>query len=348
MKIICNLAFLLVLQLLFACQALQLPEVSAQPGGVKTQKDDAAEANMVFRSADGGETWQNIGEGLPENLRIDTMRGISIVANDNGLFVRVGKESYHSSPNATAPFWTKEISPDQNSSIATGKPGRLYWGANLKKANGTIVWSPIFEILDRPGIRTAFEASGGAIFIATDKGIFKTVDNGETWKQVYAGTTVGHLAELDGILLATNNRRIIRSTDDGENWAMVTSDSSVAFDVKPIAGGFVVMTSTSETNPRGMRTSYDGGKTWQPSNAGNKVLIDSIWRTWNDRPTVKAFSNSVIQLGENIYFPHRDGIYRSSDKGKTWKLLLPSAADNAFSLLMSGNMMYALHSRGGC
>lgn len=349
MKIICNLAFLLVLQLLFACdQGLQLPEASAQQDGVQTQKDNVVDANIVFRSADGGQTWQDIREGLPENLRIDSMRGNSFVVNEKGLFLRVGNGFYHSTPNAKAPFWTKEIFPDQDSSITPGKSGIFYWGANLKKANGTSVWSPIFEIIDRPGIRTAFETAGGAIFIGTDKGFFKTVNSGETWKQVYAGNLVGHLAELDGVLLATDKRRIIRSTDNGENWTVVTSDSSVALDVKPIEGGFAAMTSTTEKNPRGIRTSYDGGKTWQPNNAGNKVLIDSIARTWNDRPRVKAFWNSIIQVGENFYFPHRDGIYRSSDNGKTWKFLLPSIKEKVFNLLVSGNMMYAIPSKGGC
>lgn len=307
-------------------------------------------AKKVFKSTDGGQTWQDISKGLPENLRIDSIRGRgdSIFANQKGLFLKVGSELYHSTQNAAAPFWTKEISPDQDSSIAPGKPKILYWGANLKKTNGTIVWSPIFEIIDRPGIRTAFETAGCAIFIGTDKGFFKTVNSGETWKQVYAGNVVGHLAELDGVLLATNMRRIIRSTDNGENWAVVTSDSSVAFDVKPIKGGFAAMISTSETNPRGIRTSYDGGKTWQPNIAGNKVLTDSIARTWNDRPRVKTFWNSIIQVGENFYFPHRDGIYKSSDNGKTWKFLLPSVENKVFNLIVSGNVIYAIPSKGGC
>ena len=143
-------------------------------------------------------------------------------------------------------------------------------------------------------------------------------------------------------------KRIIRSTDNGENWSLVVSDSSVAFDVKQIKGGFAAMTSSSESNPRGVRTSYDGGKTWQPNNAGNKVLIDSIARTWNDRPSVKAFMTFITQVGENFVGVHNEGIFRSSDKGKTWKLLLPSVEDKGFNLFISGNVIYAIPSKGGC
>ncbi len=69
-------------------------------------------------------------------MREDGIRGDSIFANDKGLFLRVGNELYHSTPNATAPFWTKEISPDEHSSIAPGKSGIVannYWGDKFEK-----------------------------------------------------------------------------------------------------------------------------------------------------------------------------------------------------------------------
>ena len=308
-------------------------------------------ANIVFKSTDGGQTWQDISKGLPENLRKDSIRGNSFFANVKGLFLRFENGLYHSTPNATAPFWTKALLPAEYSSIAPGKNGVVaykYWGINLKTTNGTSVWSPMFDTFQTPVIRSSFETAGGAIFIGTQKGFFKTDNDGATWKYVYSGSLVGHLAELDGVLLAINWRRIIRSTDNGENWAPVTSDSSVVWDVKQIKGGFAAMTSTSASNPRGIRTSYDGGKTWQPNNAGNKVVIDSIWRTWNDRPTLKAFMASIIEVGDNFVCVHNEGIFRSSDKGKTWKLFLPAVENKIFNLFVSGNVIYAIPSKGGC
>jgi photosystem II stability/assembly factor-like uncharacterized protein len=336
-----------ILLVLFLLNSFVLKEKDA----AKVIRNKQGLGNTVFKSTDGGQTWQDISKGLPENLRENGIRGDSIFANDKGLFLRVGNELYHSTPNATAPFWTKEILPDEHSSIAPGKSGIFaynYWGVNLKKTNGTSVWSPIFDFSHEPRIRSVFETAGGTIFIGTDEGLFKTANSGKTWKHVYAGAYVGHLAELNGVLLATGMRRIIRSTDNGENWALVISDSSVVFDVKQIKGGFAAMTSTSASNPRGIRTSYDGGKTWQPNDAGNKVVIDSIWRTWNDRPLVKAFQTFITQVGENLLCVHRYGIFKSSDKGKTWKLLLPSVKDKVFNLFGSGNVIYAIPSKGGC
>src|SRR5215213_5651335 len=289
-----NITWCLAFLVLFAASSSSLlPGSHLDP---KTKK--AGTAKIVFRSTDGGQTWQDISKGLPENLREGGIQGNTLFANDKGLFLRVGNGLYHSTLNATAPFWTKEISPNEHSSIAPGKSWILtsnYWGANLKTTNGTSVWSPIFENFQEPRIRSVFETAGCTIFIGTDRGLFKTDNSGKTWKHIHAGSLVGNLAESNGVLLATSMRRIIRSTDNGENWAVVISDSSVAFDVKPIEGGFAAITAGSESGTRSLRTSYDAGKTWQPIDAGiqGKVVSDSIWRTWNDRPRVEAFMTSI-------------------------------------------------------
>jgi photosystem II stability/assembly factor-like uncharacterized protein len=335
-----NLAVVLVFQFGFVLN-----------GALESQRSStSATGNIVFRSADGGQTWQDISKGLPAKLREDSIRGNSFFANEKGLFLKVDKELYQSTPNATAPFWTEVNLPGAQSSIAPAKPEIFYWGANLKKANGTSVWSPIFENFHQPHISIAFETAGGSIFIGTDRGIFKTVDNGKTWKHVHAGRLIGHLAESDGVLLATSMRNIIRSTDDGENWTVVKSEGSVAFDVKPINGGFAAITASSEKSKRSLHTSYDGGKTWQPIDTGlqNKVLVDSIWRTWNDRPRVQASMTSIIQVGENFFCTHPDGIFKSSDKGTAWKLLLPAVHGKVLNLSVSGNVIYAIASKGGC
>jgi photosystem II stability/assembly factor-like uncharacterized protein len=339
------------LLVLFLLNSFVLKEKEA--GQKTTEGTKSGPVNIVFKSTDGGQTWQDISKGLPENLRKDSIKGNSFFANDKGLFIRVGNGLYHSAPNATAPFWTKEAFPDEHSSIAPGKSGIFtnnYWGINLKKTNGTSVWSPIFENLYEPRIRSVFETAGGTIFIGIDRGFFKTADNGKNWKHVHTGSLVGHLAEANGVLVAISMSRIIRSTDNGENWAVVSSDEFVAWDVKQIKGGFAAITSSSESSTRELRTSYDGGKTWQPIDAGlqGKDFIDSIWRTWNDRLRLQAFSTSIIQVGENFFCIHPDGIFRSSDKGKKWELLLPSVEDKVFNLFVSGNVIYAIPSKGGC
>jgi len=318
----------------------------------KTEK--AGTARIVFKSTDNGQTWQDITKGLPEDLREDSIRGNKFFANNQGLFFRFGNGLYHSTENANAPFWTKEIFSDTHSSITTGRSGIVAynrWAVNLKKANGTTVWSSVFDSTSEPRIRSVFETAGGTIFVGTDKGFFKTVNSGKTWKHVYDGGWAGNMAESNGILLSTSKRRIIRSTDNGENWEPVNSVDSVIFDVKQIKGGFVAITSNSEVNTvktSRLSASYDGGKTFQPIDASDKVVIDSISRTWDDRPRTRAFQTSITQVGENFFGANADGIFRSSDEGKTWKLLLPTVKGKSFMLFVSGNVIYAISSKGGC
>src|SRR5438105_1275730 len=146
MKIL-NLLLLLLLQFSFGCSdslgfTASSPALDSQQ---KQKRDKTGAASIAFKSGDGGQTWQDISKGLPENLQKDSIRGNSFFANDKGLFLRVGNGLYFSTPNATAPFWTKEILPGEHSSVAPGKFASLannYWGVNLKKANGTSVWSP--------------------------------------------------------------------------------------------------------------------------------------------------------------------------------------------------------------
>lgn len=329
--------YILVLSLLF-----MMASCSSHPD-LKTES--AGTAKIVFRSADGGQSWQDISKGLPEDLRADSIKGNSLFVNDKGLYVKVGNEFYHNAPNATAPFWAKENFSNEESSMAPGNSGKYYWGVNLKKTNGTSVWSPVLESSQEMRMRSAFETASGAIFISTDGGLYKTTDDGKTWRRVHNEGMDGNMAEWDGVLVAISMQRIIRSVDQGETWATVDNKGGVAFDVKAINGGFAAISSDSELNKRRLSTSYDGGKTWQTIDAN---LQSNISKTWDDRPQMQRFMTSIIQVGENFLCAHPHGIFRSSDKGKTWNLLLPSADERGFSLFMSGRVVYAIRSGGGC
>ena len=182
-------------------------------------------------------------------------------------------------------------------------------------------------------IRTVFETAGGTFFIGSNNGLLKSTNSGKTWKQVHTGGWVMKLVESNGVLLATSQGGILRSTDDGENWDWVISEGGVGIAVERIKGGFAAITYNTESMTRRVRTSYDGGKTWQPIDAGLPANLSIA---------------SIIQVGEYFFCGHPAGIFRSSDKGKTWKLLLPSIENKVFNLFVSGNVIYAIPRPGGC
>lgn len=360
-----SLAFLLLFQFPFV-----FPITDSQQ---KLNKNKSGVANIVFKSTDGGQTWQDISEGLPENLKGEGVQGDGFFANGSGLYLRAGNGIYHNEPNSTTPFWKKEIFPGKPGSIAAGKSGVFaynYEGQILQKTNGTSVWSPMYTNF-KGRVRTVFETAGGTVFIGSDNGLFKSTNSGKTWKHVHTGGWVMKLAESNGVLLATSQGGILRSTDDGENWDWVISEGGVGIAVEHIKGGFAAITFNTQSNSRRVRTSYDGGKTWQPIDAGLPAQVfivpvdkplsqvnpndsvrlnpnDSVWHPIDTELPAQPLTASIIQVGKYFFCSHPTGIFRSSDKGKTWKLLLPSIEKKVFNLSVSGNVIYAIPTNGGC
>jgi len=325
-----SLAVLLIFPFLSCNQAPQIPQTAQLTGSQPLQNVD--KTGLVFKSIDGGQSWLNISEGLPG----DKLEG-SLFVNNLGLHLRSGNFIYHSKPNSKAPFWEKEIFPDEHSNIAPAKSGIVAYdyhqGLFRKKLNGSAEWSPVYENFQLKGIIDVFETPGGTVFIVCDRGrgLFRSADNGKTWKEVSRG--IINLAESNGVLMANSINGVIRSADDGETWETVISEGGVGIDIAPINGGFAAITFNTQSETRRVRASYDGGKTWQAIDAG--------------LPPSKNIS-SIIQVGDSFFCGHPNGIYWSGDKGKTWKLILPSIEGKVFNLSVSGNVIYAIPGSGGC
>jgi photosystem II stability/assembly factor-like uncharacterized protein len=335
-----GLAFLLFFQFPFVCnEALELIASSQiTDSQEKLHRNKPGVVNIVFKSTDGGQTWQDISEGLPEpGEEEDGVHRDVFFADDRGLYLCAGNWIYHNEPNSTGLFWNKEIFPEEHSSIAPGKSGILaynyYEGKFLRKKNGTSVWTATYTNLVAKEVRTVFETAGGTVLVGTDNGLFKSTDGGESWKQVHTGGWAMKFVESNGVLMATSQKGIIRSTDNGENWELVINEGGVGIAVESIKGGFAAITYNTMSKTRRVRTSYDGGKTWKPIDANLPASL-SI--------------SSIIQVGEYFFCGHPTGIFRSSDNGKTWKLLLPSIENKVFNLCASGNVIYAIPKAGGC
>jgi photosystem II stability/assembly factor-like uncharacterized protein len=285
--------------------------------------------NTVFKSTDSGQTWQDVSDGLPNKLI-----GDGLFSTSSGLHLRSGDGIYRSNANFTGPFWIKEICPSQYSGVAPAKRGIIaynYDGQFVQKISSA--WVPIFPNFKEQLVRTVFETSAGVFFIGSDKGLFKSTNNGITWKQVHTAGWAMKLVEANGVLMATSQQGILRSIDNGENWEVVIDEGGVGIAVESINGGFAAITYNTQSETRRVRVSYDNGKNWQPIDAG---LPED------------ASIASIVQLGGDLFCGHPAGIFRSSDMGKTWKLLLPSVGSKVFNLFVSGNVIYAIARNGGC
>lgn len=325
-------------------------------------------ANIIFKSTDGGRTWQNISEGLPEKLEKEGVWRDAFTANDRGLYLLSETGVYYSEPNATTPFWIKEIFSGKQRNIVQSKNGILAYnfrGEFIKKIDGKDEWQPVYKNFQQQAVRldktddwmyknykerevrSVFETEGGTVFIGTNYSLFRSTNSGKTWEQVYVADGRMKLIENNGVLLSTSKNGILRSTDDGLNWESVISEGGVGVAVERVNGGFAALVYNPITQRNSMHISLDNGKNW---NAIGKELQPS----WNSLFMAKIGLDkapsdilSIKQLGKDLICSRSDGIFKSSDMGKTWKKLsLPTVENFGFNLSVSGNSIYIIPNKG--
>ena len=345
MNINYKLVFLLLFPVLFVFEdALESPRSSSLTGDQQEQKrDKAGSANIVLKSTDGGQTWLEIGDELRDILQGDGIRGADFFTDQNGLFLRAENDVYYSKSNSIASFWKKQTFhfPVKHASFFPGKTGIIAYNSDgqfLQKKKESSQWLPVYKNFQGKAIRTVFETARGTVLIGTNhhlnnNQLFRSTNNGKTWKQVPTGNMATKIVESNGVLLATGAGGILRSTDDGATWHWAIKEGAVGIDVELINRGFAAITYGESTNSRRVRTSYDGGVTWQRIDAG--------------LPAHSSIS-SIIQVGEYFFCGHPDGIFRSGDNGKTWKLIVPAVEGKVYSLFVSGNVVYAIPRFIGC
>ena len=113
----------------------------------------------------------------------------------------------------------------------------------------------------------------------------------------------------------------------------ISAEGGVGIDIERIEGGFAAITYNTESKTRRVRISLDYGKTWNAIDAGLKPS-DAI--------------SSIRQCGKHLVCGHPDGIFRSSDMGKTWKMVQPGVHNKVFNLYTSGNILFAVTRNSGC
>lgn len=330
-----HLIVLFAFSCLTACDEAQeqaLLYTSAAVSGHSVKNTPKSATNIVFQSADGGKTWQDMSTGLPLGFEPRTF-----FAGDGELFLSAKHGVYRNVKALKNSIWGKEQFLMEDFVAVSAVPNGVVAYTNncrfFQKVKGVGVWMPAFTGFRGQFVRTVFTANDGSIFIGCDNGLFKSADQGESWKHVMQQGWVIKMAESDGVLLCTNESGILRSTDGGEHWSVVLSEGGVGIDVDVTKSGFAAITYNTESKTRRVRTSADGGKTWQAIDAG--------------LPPSPQIS-SIQQVGDYFYCGHPKGIYRSADQGKTWELILPTIGDKVFNLSASGDVVYAVLQNGGC
>ncbi len=126
-------------------------------------------------------------------------------------------------------------------------------------------------------------------------------------------------------------------------------EGGVGIAIERIEGGFAAIAYNTTTESRRIHVSLDNGATW-------KVISDPL--------PPSMFISSIKQMGNYLICGHPDGIFRSSDMGKTWTSVHPSvemdhnyfkffgtkeiAPKKVFRIHVSGDTLYAVPGSTGC
>lgn len=317
---------------------------------VPAKRVEPTASNIILQSKDGGQTWQDISQGLPDKEQPeDFFAGVSDV------YLRSKNVLYHSKSGLNTLVWEKEKFVDlEGASIAFNRSGIVtynYDGHMYQQTPASGAWVPVYTTFKKQTMRTIFETSEGILLVGSDKGLYKSTDKGKTWKQVQDEGWVMDIVESEGVLIGTGQKGIMRSTDKGEHWEWVIREGGVGIAVERVQGGFAAISYSSGTSSRRIRLSMDGGKTW-------KAIDEGL------RPSLSI--SSIKQVGYNLVCAHPDGIFLSTDMGKSWKRVHTGIHTNVsasfnfwsanpatenkkvFKLYVSGSTLYAVMRDFGC
>jgi photosystem II stability/assembly factor-like uncharacterized protein len=188
-------------------------------------------------------------------------------------------------------------------------------------------------------------AQGHVFGPSTERGVYKTVDGGKTWRRVlYRNDSTG----ITDLVLDPNNPEVIyaafwqawrtpwqlvsggagsgifKSTDGGEHWIEITRNPGLP---QGIIGNIGLAVSPSNSNKvwaiveadsGGVFRSTDGGATWTRTNSDRRLRQRAWYYT-------RIFADPKDE--KSIYVLNT-GMYRSTDDGKTFRPIQVPHGDN--------------------
>jgi photosystem II stability/assembly factor-like uncharacterized protein len=261
----------------------------------------------VYKSIDGGKSWQNV--GLPNSEHI----GKILIDPQNSEVVLVAAEG---------PLW------------AAGGDRGVY-----RTTDGGKSWEPVLQIDENTGVTDLeFDPSNPDIIYAAayqrrrhvwallaggpQSGIYKSTDNGKSWRKVTRGLPQGDMGKIGlavtpadpSLVYATieandKNKGFYRSTDKGESWEKRNSYISGGtgphyyqeIEVSPQDPALIYQMDVF------MHVSRDGGKTFDYLGTGREKHSDNH-ALWIDPHN-----------GKHLLAGCDAGLYESFDEGRTWR-----------------------------
>lgn len=284
------------------------------------------DARGIFKSLDGGLTWEKRDNGIIENQGI-TFRGISIDPTNSDIVYAAAEISSY--------IWN-------NGKERQGREFDMTAGVVYKTTNGGLSWRAIWRGDNLARYIWIDPRETNVLYVSTGifdreaansdpvtgdpggEGILKSTNGGETWAHInnglnnlYVGSLFMHPTNPDVLVAATGNNQysqnagVYLTVDGGANWKQVLSGENI--EAVEIASGnsSIAYAASADSFYR----SEDGGLTWKLAAGGSEYK-------WGPPGVCAGFP---IDLQVDPRNPERvfanaygGGNFLSEDGGKTW------------------------------
>lgn len=260
----------------------------------------------VYRSRNGGKTWENMGLQKSEHIGkilIDPRNSdVIFVAAEGPLWSAGGERGLYRSSDG-GENWEQVLSISENTGVTD---------VEFEPGNPDILYAAAYQ---RRRSVAAFMAGG------PESAIYKSVDGGSTWRKLKVGLPVGHMGKI-GLAVSPMKPSVVyavieagekqkgfyRSEDRGESWDKRSSRTGGGtgphyyqeLEAHPTVFDRVFMMDVY------MRVTDDGGKTWRAVGEEWKHVDNHALAILPDSP-------------DHLLAGCDGGLYESFDNGTSWR-----------------------------
>ena len=281
------------------------PDVVWVGTGESNVRNSVSFGDGVYKSTDGGKTWQHM--GLKESEHISAI----VINPNNSDIVYVGALGHAFGPNDErgvfmttdgGKTWTKTLYIDNQHGVSD---------LEIDPSNPNILYAGMWSFERKPWTHRSGSEKGG---------VYKSIDGGRTWNKLTNGLPklmgrIGVRAALSNpnivyVIVEAKEGTLYRSDDRGETFRMVSKNDDI------VSRGFyytrVRVDPTNENHIYAVAstlfTSVDGGKTFRSITGRTHIDYHALWldpknprRMWNGQDGGIAVSYDGGETWEAVY-----------------------------------------------